>query len=89
MAHALMGHRQGSKLENWAVCDCIQGQFLLGEHHIRARIVIEGKIPIPIGKGFHKGQRGAEPPVKHQVVHANACFFRHIPEKMAPSSCRA
>ena len=70
-------------MENAALGDLVQGQFLLPEHHVRPGIAVEGEVPVPIAEGLDKGQGGARLPVKHQMVHADPRRLRRVPQHPA------
>ena len=74
-----MGHGQGAEVENLRGGNGIQRQLLFLQHHVRPGFAVEGKVPVAVGKGLHKGQGGGNLPVHHQGLGADARVPDHIP----------
>ena len=69
-----MGHGQGAEMENPGIGDGFLRQLALGQHHIRAGLAIEGKVPVTVGEGLDKSQRGGDFGVYNQMVRVDARF---------------
>ena len=66
-------------MENPGIGDGVLRQFIGSQHHIRAGLAIEGKVPVAVGEGLDKGQGGGNLPVHHQGLGADARVPDHIP----------
>ena len=82
-SHLLVGHGQGSEMKEPCVRKQLQMQLLLPQHHIRTGIAVEGKVPVTVRKGLHKGQRSPHIRIRHQIGGVNSHLFQNRPQTVS------
>ena len=82
-SHLLVGHGQSSEMKEPCVRKKLQMQLLLPQHHIRTGIAVEGKVPVTVRKGLHKGQRSPHIRIRHQIGGVNSHLVQNRPQTVS------
>ena len=56
----------------------IERQLIGRQHHVGARVAVEGKVPVAVGEGLDEGQRRVDPLIHAQIVHADPGALRRL-----------
>ena len=75
LADALMSGRECAEVENTGVFDKLLLHLVFGQHHVRAGITVEGKIPVAIRIGVDKGKGGVDVFIHDQIPCVDSHLF--------------
>ena len=73
-----MGHGQGAKMKDSGITYQIKIQLVHSEHHISARIAVEGEITVSVCKGMYQCQGRMHFVVHQQIFRADTKLLQRF-----------